>query len=347
MNLEGNLTSGEIRRRKKISRYRKRVIKEKRERGYRAWLAARRREIRKRKTREKHEKEKLKKLKQKEKQKLLLWKKKHRKIGRPKKRGPKKKIARKKKWRQKKKAKRMLQKLPNFEYKIIQYRNGKHTATIGAFNSLYDTYKKLNELLKESDNVIFKANIDARELSMQEAVDEYAIITNIPPENNTTNGFRNDFGKIIHTELNSKHWFLLDKVRFNQEETFWVWGYDKWKDRKNFLWIYNNLLMSGIETKYDFKRVMTFRNKVIFKNDNGHIDLIFCKHTSDAIKFYNKLQEFAKLDKLKQILFFGDHSKLSPTRKALEDDIFALTGWPLKKIRMSSTTFYTKKKKPN
>lgn len=344
MNLEGNLTKGEIRRRKKISRYRKRVIREKRERGYRAWLAAKHREMRKRKTREKHEKEKLKKLKQKERQKLLSWKKKNHKIGRPKKRGPKKKIVRRKKERDKKKAKRMPQKLPHIEYKIIQYRNGKHTTTIGTYDSLYDTYEKLNSLLKASDNVVFKANIDARELSMEEAVDEYAIITNIPPKDEKHGFFRNEFGKLTQTELNSKFWFIIDKVRFNQEETFWVWGYDKWNDRKSFLWIYDNLLMSGIESRYDFKRVMTFRNKVIFKPDFGTIDLIFCKHTSDAVKFYNKLQEFAARDKLKQILFVGDYSKLSQTRKQLEDEIFSLTGWPLKKIRMSSTTFYTKKR---
>jgi hypothetical protein len=56
------------------------------------------------------------------------------------------------------------------------------------------------------------------------------------------------------------------------------------------------------------------------------------------------LYEFVKRDKLKQFLFVGDFSKLTPARKKLEEDIFKLTGWPLKKIRMSSTTFYTKEK---
>lgn len=343
MNISGNISKKELARRKKISRYRKRVIKERRKRGYREWLKLKRREIRKRETKKRHEKEKEKLRKQKERLKLLKLKKK-KPIGRPKKRGPKKKRNYKKKESEKKKCKRVSQKVPKIEYRIVQFRNGKHNTTVGKYDNIVSAYDEFNELLEKSKHVIFNATIDAREWNMPEAVDEYVIITNVPPENDKGSYFRNEFGKLVKAELTNDNWFIVDKARFYKEETFWVWGYDKVSDRKTFLWIYENILPNGIETIYDHKRVMTFRNKVIFKYDTGDIDLIFCKHTKDAVKFYNRLQEFVKKDKLKQILFVGDFSKLTPARKRLEEDIFKLTGWPLKKIRMSSTTFYTKTK---
>ena len=341
-NSEKKISKKELARRKKISRYRKRVIKERQKRGYREWLKLKHREMRKRETQKRHEKEKEKRRKERERLKKLKLKKK-RPVVRPKKRGPNKKRNYKKKPSEKKKTRKLEQKLPKIEYRIVQFRNGKHNRVVGKFDNIVSTYEEFHRLLEESKNVIFKSTIDAREWNMPDAIDEYVIITNVPPENDNGSYFRNEFGMLVKAELNSDSWFIVDKARFYKEETFWVWGYDKVSDRKTFMWIYEIILPEGIETIYDHKRIMTFRNKVIFKPDNGTIDLILCKHTRDAIKFYNMLQEFVKKDKLKQYLFIGDFSKLTPKRKKLEEEIFALTGWPLKKIRMSSTTFYTKK----
>ena len=81
---------------------------------------------------------------------------------------------------------------------------------------------------------------------------------------------------------------------------------------------------------------------MILKDDNNNIDIVFCKNESDAIRFYNKLEEYIKKDKIKQVVFIGDYSELNPKRKALEDELMKLTGWTRKKVQMKTTTYYHK-----
>ena len=98
------------------------------------------------------------------------------------------------------------------------------------------------------------------------------------------------------------------------------------------------------EDIYDYKRVLIYKNKIIIKHDNGSIDLIFTKTPTDAIRFYNKVEELVKRDKTKQILFIGDYSDISDKRRKLEQELMVLTGWPKLKIQMNGTTYYMKNK---
>jgi hypothetical protein len=72
------------------------------------------------------------------------------------------------------------------------------------------------------------------------------------------------------------------------------------------------------------------------------MDIIFCKNESDAIKFYNLLETYIKRDKVKQVVFVGNYSELSPKRKKLEDELMEITGWTRKKIQMKNTSYYYK-----
>ena len=160
---------------------------------------------------------------------------------------------------------------------------------------------------------------------------------------------RNEYGKLVEQRTNIDGWIVLDKFRYQIEETFWVYGYDNRSDRKTFTWIYDNLLKNNIEYIYDYKRILIYKNKIVIKHDDGYIDLIFCKSPSDAISFYNQLESWVKRDKIKQVLFIGDYSSISPKRKQLENEIMELTGWPRAKVQMKGTTKYmiNKSKKEN
>ena len=151
---------------------------------------------------------------------------------------------------------------------------------------------------------------------------------------------RNEYGKLVEQRTNIDGWIVLDKFRYQIEETFWVYGYDNRSDRKTFTWIYDNLLKNNIEYIYDYKRILIYKNKIVIKHDDGYIDLIFSKSPSDAIRFYNQLESWVKRDKIKQVLFIGDYSSISPKRKQLENEIMELTGWPRAKVQMKGTTKY-------
>ena len=108
------------------------------------------------------------------------------------------------------------------------------------------------------------------------------------------------------------------------------------------MWIYNNLVISGLYDNLDFKRIFLYKNKIIIKNDANEIELVLCKDESDAVRFYNKTEEWIKRDKIKQVLFMGDYSSISDRRRKLEDELIALTGWTKKKVQMKNNTYYRK-----
>ena len=85
-----------------------------------------------------------------------------------------------------------------------------------------------------------------------------------------------------------------------------------------------------------------YMNKIVVKDDNNNIELILCKNESDAVRFYNKIEEFTKKDKIKQVLFMGDFSSISERRRNLEKELIEYTGWSKKKIQMKNNTYYRK-----
>lgn len=327
------LSKKEIRRRKRLSERLKKGL----ERYYKK--LRKKKEKRLAKDAERKEKEKLKKKIKREKEKLKNKGK--RRVGRPKKTGPKINYYKRNKKKNQPKKKRGIKKYPEFKYKIISCLNGKQNKFIGSYRTSEEAYNVFESLKKEDEKVIFPTLVRGDDF-LENSIDEYILIEKNDCENNK---LRNEYGKLVEQILNIDGWIILDKFRYKIEETFWVFGYDNRSDRKTFLWIYENLVYNVVEYIYDYKRILTYKNKVVIKHDNGHIDLIFTKSPSDAIRFYNKLEEWVKKDKIKQILFIGDYSSISEKRQKLEDDLVKLTGWSKLKIQMKGTTHYMKNKK--
>lgn len=313
----------------------KKRFEKKRKAGFERYVKKIRREKAKREALEKKKKEKEKEKKRLAKEKLKKVKKK--KVGRPKKTGPKINFYK----RRKKKLEKLnrvpvSRKLPPFIYKIISCRNGKQRKVIGKYRTSEDAFEALELLKNEDTNIIFPIEFKGSEV-LDNSLDEYLLLEKSDGENIY---MRNEYGKLIEQKTNVAGWRILDKHRFKREESFWVYGYDKVRDRKTFKWIYENMILEGLENYYIYRRILIFRNKVILKNDDGTIDLIFCKHPGDAVRFYNLVETWIKRDKIKQILFMGDYSERSEKRRNLENEIMELTGWSRKKVNMNGTTYY-------
>ena len=314
---------------------RKAAFERRRRKGYEAYLRRKHREMAKREKEEKKRKEKERLKKEKERLKKEEAKKK-RPVGRPKKRGPKPK------------RKRKVVKIPQktgpkpkapYTYKIISCRNGVQNKFIGRYRTIEDAYEVFNDLKTKDKNVIFPSNITGIH-QIENSVDEYILIEQ--NDDKTSTLLRNEYGKLVEQTINKEGWIIIDKFRYKKEETFWVYGYNSRNDRKTFLWIYQNLIVANTDFIFDFKRIILYKNKVVIKNDENDINIVFCKDESDAIRMYNKIEEWAKRDKNKQILFMGDFSAISDRRRKLEDELIALTGWTKKKIQMKNNTFYHK-----
>ena len=314
---------------------RKAAFERRRRKGYEAYLKRKHKEMAEREREEKKRKEKERKKKEKERLKRLEEKKK-RPVGRPKKRGPKKK--------RKKKIEKIPQKVgPKFQkpysYKIISCRNGIQNKFIGRYRDIKEAYAVFNALKLQDNNVIFPSNITGIH-QIENSIDEYILIEK--NEDKTSTLLRNEYGKFVEQTTNKNGWIIIDKFRYKREEEFWVYGYNSKNDRKTFLWIYNNLVMSDLYDNLDFKRIFLYKNKIVIKNDANEIELVLCKDESDAVRFYNKTEEWIKRDKIKQVLFMGDYSSISDRRRKLEDELIALTGWTKKKVQMKNNTYYRK-----
>ena len=303
-------------------RLRRERLAERRKAGYRAYIE--------RKHKEMEEREEKKRLEKEERKRKSVPKK--RKVGRPKKRGPKKK--RKYISRKPKIDKRSLN---IYDYKVVSCHNGRQDGYYGAFVKAEEAYETVEELMKDQKGIIFPARVQITDRIISSR-DEYLILEKDRLGDKEAPLLRNEYGKLVKQETNSDTWIVLDKFSYDTEETFWVYGYDPVRGRKTFEWIYYNIIIGNIETSYDIKRVMLYKNKIVVKDDAGNIDIIFCKTVSDAIRFYNLLSDWVMQKKMKKHIFMlGNYSEIGDKRRALEKELVEKTGWTIRKIQMSTS----------
>lgn len=259
-----------------------------------------------------------------------------RRVGRPRKRGPKKKRIRKKKILKK----RGKKSLPPISYKIISCKNGKQNKLIGKYRDIDAAYLAFNALKDENSNIIFPMSYTGSK-TLKNSIDEYILIEK---SNKESTILRNEYGKLIEHYTNKKGWAIIDKFRYKKEETFWIWGLNKKSERKTCSWIYNNMILGNLSS-ISVNFILTYKNKLLIRYDNGELGLVICKTISDCIMLYNILESKSKKDRIKHFIFIGDFSKLGKSRIKVESEIMELTGWTKKKVQMQHTTYYKSQKK--
>lgn len=254
---------------------------------------------------------------------------KKRKVGRPKKRGPKKKRIRRK-------VVKIRKERPVVDFKIISVINGKQNGYIGSYQTYSDAFSKLNELEELNKLVVFpRKYINSGVISLIK--EEYLLLEKNRFGDKTNGSFRNEFGKFVEQKIsNSEKWVIRSKVHKIVEETFWVYGYDPKSDRKTASWIYENLIIGSIKNAYDIVRIILYKNKLIIKYDTKPLSMILCKNKSDAIRLYNFVSEKQQNNKLKQIVCVGMFNLISDKRRELENDIIDLTGWTKAKVQRAT-----------
>ena len=220
-------------------------------------------------------------------------------------------------------------------FSIILTNHGKQLKTIFSDTTEKKIYKKLDELLKENKKVVFPMEWNNHYHHIIETDYELVIIKCKDIGDKDVNKVKNDYGEYVDYESSDEDWIVIDRARYNIEETFWVYGYHPKLQRKDFQWIYDNFILKDSKDKYKFKSVALYLNKILIECE-GKLDLIMCKNKSDSIRFFNQLEEFAKKDKLKYVMFIGDISH-SKHKNDWVDKIRNLTHWNDIKIKRPST----------
>lgn len=220
-------------------------------------------------------------------------------------------------------------------YSIILTNHGKRAKTLYSDTTEEKIYKKFNSILKENKNVVFPMRYNNEKHVMVESDHELYIIKCKEFWDNDVNKIKDDSGKYINYESSDSDWIIVDRASYNIEETFFVYGYHPKLQRKTFEWIFNEFISKDAKNKYLFKTVQIYLNKVLI-DCNGKLDIVICKNKNDAIRFYNKVEEWCKERKYKYVLFMGDLDK-SKYKTDWIDRIQKLTNWPRIKIKRSST----------
>lgn len=216
-------------------------------------------------------------------------------------------------------------------FHIILTSNGKMIKTLYNCASEMLVNKKFEELIAENKNIRFPV----RYINIGKLVNanyELYIIRRNDDKTKTTK-LKDENGKIINFETNDDNWIIYDRESYDKEETFWVYGYHPVFQRKDFNWIYENIIANDL-SKYNFKQVLVYQNKLLISRTSS-LEMVMCKNESDCIRLFNELEKESEKNKLKYVLFVGDayHSKL---RKSWFCKIKKLTSWSDLKIRRNS-----------
>lgn len=222
------------------------------------------------------------------------------------------------------------------QYQIILIKNNECVEVKSSYTYLDSALLKFNSLLEESKKVTFPIQYYNEEKI--EGVKFYlAIIKRKTDLDGETSLLKNDYGEYVeHIISDNDEWIMYQKEPFYIEESFWVYGFHPRYYRKDFNFIFNNIVKKYAHDKYDFLNVFLYKNKVLFES-TFHTDMVICKNQNDAVRLYALLDDFCQEHKMKYIMFSGAHNKSRKEISNTIEKIIKLTGWSRKKVRRNTT----------
>lgn len=248
----------------------------------------------------------------------------------------------KKKKKRKKYKKRKVKKEPKkrtyskHTHQIVLLNNNKQVEFIGSYPSETKANIAFNKLMAESNNVIYPVQTNnTKHKTLEPSKYELAIIKKREDNDPKVTMIRNEMGDYVEQITTSENWVIYDKKPYKKEETFWVYGFHPLVQRKTFLFVFNEIVKPKTKNKGNILNIMLFKNKIVFETTYGETDMVICKTKSDAIQFYNILEEWCVKEKeVKYYLFLGDYSKMTDL---MVNKIHKLTNWDKLKIIRNST----------
>ena len=229
---------------------------------------------------------------------------------------------------------KMAKKNKKKKWQIILLNHGAFLKVLYTLYTEEQAYKWFNKLKEESDNVSFPVKYNNNK-AIIDASYEIAIIKCKERGDKDVTLILDETGSFQKYQTNEENWMVVDKSVYNMEESFWVYGYHPFLQRKSFDWIYDEFIAPAKEDRSMFISMLVYKNKVLIEI-NGNLEMVICKNTRDAVRLFNTIEEKASNDKIKRIACMGDVCQ-SSYKKEWVDKIQELTGWDRKKIGRSST----------
>ncbi len=238
-----------------------------------------------------------------------------------------------------------------YDYQIILTENKKQIKYIGSFRSIISTEKAFLKLIdNNSKNIHFPVRYVNSGKKIKEVEYELLILKleNDKEFQNDPHLLMNSIGKYVQTEVNNryndsskygrqntKNYSIYNKGLYNIEETFWVYGFHPYYQRKTADDIFN-MYINEFKGKHTYlNKITCFKNKLLIEDENETMNMIICKNINDCVRLYTYLEEKSKENKIKYILWNGIYYKSMVPMWVRK--IQNLTNWKYTKIMRSST----------
>lgn len=224
-------------------------------------------------------------------------------------------------------------------YHIITSSNGVQLKDIYSGVDYDSTFKKMKAIHEALESEIeMPVRFIAKKYSTGFTEANYALfmIKKCEDGDKNVNQIRNEYGKYVNTISNKEEWIVLEKMEYQIEEKFWVFGYNPKVDRKTFAFIRENIIMPNSKDKYALKQIAVFKNKLVIDSLNG-FNMVICKNHQDSVRLYNEIVKLSEEKKLKYIAFEGDCRKGSHAYDLWFDKIKNNTQWTDRKILKKTT----------
>jgi hypothetical protein len=215
-------------------------------------------------------------------------------------------------------------------YRVILISNGEYKKTLHRSRTRQTAFINYHALIEKNQNVKFpKKFINTEKIKPV----KYKICVTKPTEpDDTFRLLRDDYGK-TYVEKPIGDWTILASEDYNIEETFWIYGFEPKNNRPTIADVIKKLV-SGAYKKKMVKQIIVVHNKLLIYNED-QFDMVICKCIKDAQRLHHTLADVCKKQKIKNFLFMGTASQA--TVSIMYDIIKEKTGWPIQKIRRTST----------
>lgn len=210
-------------------------------------------------------------------------------------------------------------------YQIVLFKNKEKKKIINKFITFDKAKKKYDNLLKESNEVIFNVQTE----NGLKCTYELALLgkdKNISPIY-----VKDSLGRNIKVELDSDDFNILFIKPFNKEEKFLDY---KTKNKITTTQFIKKYLKGG-----SLKMISKLNNKVILQIEDN-INLFTFKDVDDALRFTNTLSDFFIKNDRKDCIIINDYSTIQ--RKSLYD-LLVNYGFPREYLLTYSTVHLSKK----
>ena len=218
-------------------------------------------------------------------------------------------------------------------FTIYLMRNGKRLVnnTYGQNRYKVSALKRFHKLVEENHKTVqYPKTFSSTNNKICEVKYELVLVQKIDEKDNNITLIRDENGKFLENYFtDTQDYKIIEKSDWYVEETFAVYGFNPLTERKDFNYIFNNIVLKNSDV---YTRFIVISRFVIHHYDDD-LDIIMCKNKQQAIDLYDKIEKVLDKKKYPNIFFMG---RVKGQRCSwLIDDMQKKTGWERKKCYQS------------